>query len=199
MYFLLTLFLLTLPVVPHTEEDIDLLADVMWLENGHTGDTEEENRECLILTGAVVLNRVKSGEWGGDTVREVVYAKGQYADVTKSRIGKCDTPEWVRDLAKSILTFGTNVPDYVIYQSMQSNLGTRWKVIDGEYFATNGGHKDEGFDLCAEVFSLDNYVFRDLLDDLRSTIRGFHRTVKRYIRRYRNSVSDRRLDVAYKS
>lgn len=198
MYFLLTLFLLTLPVIPHTEEDIDLLADVMWLENGHTGDTEEENRECLILTGAVVCNRVKSGEWGGDTIREVIFAKGQYASHTKNNIGKCDTPEWVRDLAKSILTFGTNVPEYVVFQSMQPKLGTRWKVIDREYFATNGGHKDEGFDLHAEVFSLDNFVFRDLLVDLRSTIRRFHKSAIRNIRRYHNLHFSKRMDVAHK-
>lgn len=141
------------PMYPHTEADTKMLGDVMWLENGHTGKTEAENREVLILTGSVVLNRMKSGEWGGKTIKEVIFAKGQYASSTKNRIGKTDTPDWVYELAEEMLNYGTNVPDYVLFQSMQPKLGTHWKKIDGEYFATNGGHKNEGYDLVAEVNS----------------------------------------------
>ena len=141
------------PMYPHTEADSRMLADVMWLENGHTGKTEAENRECLILTGSVVLNRMKSGEWGGKTVKEVIFCRGQYASHTKNNIGKTDTPDWVYELAEEMMNYGTNVPDYVIFQSQQPKLGTRYKVIDGEYFATSGGHKDEGVNQIATVNS----------------------------------------------
>ena len=124
----------------------------MWLENGHTGKTKEDNLKCLILTGSVVVNRVKSdSKWwhktGAKTVYDVVYAPGQYASHTKNNIGKTDTPQWVYDLAEEILKYGTTVPSYVIYQSMQPKLGTQWcPPIAGEYFATDGGHYMEGKD-----------------------------------------------------
>ena len=162
MYGILIILFCLFPMYPHTEADTKMLADVMWLENGHTGKTKDENRECLILTGSVVLNRMKSGEWGGTTIKEVIYAKGQYASHTKNNIGKTDTPDWVYELAEDMLNYGTNVPDYVIYQSMQAGLGTHWKKIDGEYFATNGGHKNEGYDMVAEVngsFGRDIRIF----------------------------------------
>lgn len=146
------------PMYPHTEADTKMLADVMWLENGHTGKTEAENRECLILTGTVVLNRMKSNDkWlhlkGEKTVYDVIFASGQYAVSTKEGLGKTDTPDWVYELAEDMLNYGTNVPEYVIYQSTQPGLGTHWKKIDGEYFATSGGHKNEGYDMVAEVNS----------------------------------------------
>ena len=135
-------------IVPNydwTEDDVMVLGDIGWLENGSTGDNEEENVAALILTMAVVLNRVNSDKWKGDTIKEVLYAKGQYASSTKNKIGKTDTPDWVYDLARELLTYGSNVPDYVVYQSTQSKLGTVWKIIDGEYFATaDGKHYMEG-------------------------------------------------------
>lgn len=168
MRFLAMLLFCIFPLFPHTEADTQMLADVMWLENGHTGKTEAENKEVLILTGSVVLNRVRSGEWGGDTIKDVIFAKGQYALSTRNGIGKTDTPDWVYELAEDMLNYGTNVPEYVVFQSMQPRLGTHWKKIDGEYFATNGGHKNEGYDMVAEVNSSNgrdlrifDYVFGD--------------------------------------
>ena len=146
--------------MPHTEADTQMLADVMWLENGHTGKTEEENRQCLILTGAVVMNRVQSGQWGGDTIKDVIFAKGQYASSTRNGIGKSGVPEWVVELAEQMLTYGTNVPEYIVFQSMQPKLGTVWKVIDGEYFATGGGHKHEGDDFIPEVNRINYRMLR---------------------------------------
>ena len=147
MYLILVIIMLISTIVPNfnwTEEDVAILGDVAWLENGSTGDTEEENKAVLILTMAVVMNRVFNGEWGGKTIEDVIYERGQYATSTKNKIGKTDTPDWVYELAREVLTYGTNVPDYVVYQSTQSKLGTVWKIIDGEYFATAKGHYMEG-------------------------------------------------------
>ena len=139
-------------IVPNydwTEDDVMVLGDVGWSENGSTGLTEEDNIAAILLTMIVPLNRWHSGKWG-NTLREVIWAKNQYAQSTKNDIGKIDTPEWVYELARELLTYGSNVPDYVVYQSMQPNLGTVWKTIENgrkdEYFATNGGHKNEGQD-----------------------------------------------------
>ena len=173
MKFLFLLLFFT-PFLPHTYEDTLLLATVMYKENGYTGKTEQENRECLILTGAVPVNRVKNGGWGGDTLHDVIFAKGQYAKSTKDAIGKITPPQEIIDLAEDILTYGTNVPDYVVFQSMQPNLGTVWKVIDGEYFATQGGHKHEGDDFHPEINSSRSFISRNIAHNIGDPIRTGH-------------------------
>ena len=151
----LMLFRLNTPYMEFTEEDVRLLAEIMWLENGHTGLTAFDNIQCLILTGSVVINRAKNGGWGGSTIKAVLYAKGQYASETTSRIGKTTVPQYVIDLARDLLTYGSNVPNYVVYQSMQKKLGTHWKIIPNgshpEYFATDGGHYLEGEDVIIKI------------------------------------------------
>lgn len=144
------------PVYEYTEDDVKDLGDAAWLENGHTGKTKSDNRQCLIGTMAVILNRwvsdeswMRSSKYTG--IRSVIMAPGQYAEPTKKGLGKTDTPDWVYDLAEECLIYGTNVPSYVIFQSMQSKLGTVWKIIDGEYFATGGGHSMEGKDLILDT------------------------------------------------
>lgn len=156
----------------------------MWLENGHTGKTEEDNLRCLILTGAVVVNRVKSDDpwWhktGAKTVYDVVFAPGQYAKATKDRIGKTDTPQWVYDLAEEILRYGTTVPEYVIYQSQQPNLGTRWcPPIAGEYFATDGGHymEGKGWDIRTKKKEYQEALIRELI---KKWNKSFEKAMKR--------------------
>ena len=172
---------LTTPFVEHTYEDTLLVAKVAYLENGSTGDTEEENRECLIATMAVFVNRMKGKGWGGPTARDVLYMRGQYASDTKNRIEKCNPPQYVIDLAEEVLTYGTNVPEYVVYQSMQKNLGTRWKVIDGEYFATDGGHKDEGEKLV--IITNKKAYQQQLMEDIMKKLRRAFKDLKRELKR----------------
>ena len=45
----------------------------------YAGKTEDENRQVLIATGSVVMNRVKSKEWGGTTIKDVLYANAAAA------------------------------------------------------------------------------------------------------------------------
>ena len=77
-------------IVPNydwTEDDVMVLGDVGWSENGSTGLTEEDNIAAILLTMIVPLNRWHSGKWG-NTLREVIWAKNQYAQSTKNDIGK---------------------------------------------------------------------------------------------------------------
>ena len=159
----------------YTLEDVNLLATIMYAENGSTGKTKEENRQVLILTGAVVINRTKQDGWGGDTIKAVLYSPGQYAQSTKDSIGKVKVPSYIYELSKRILAFGTNVPSYVVYQSTQKNLGYAWKNLAGEYFAcAEKGHLNEGDDFIAEVFSIDSYIDWNTINILGNTDnRGF--------------------------
>ena len=153
----------------YTPRDVDLLAQIMYLENGSTGKTEDENRQILIMTGSVVLNRVKSGQWGGKTIEAVLYSPGQYAWETKKRIDKVEVPEYIQELARDLLIRGSNIPSYVCYQSTQKNLGYVWTVRAGEYFAcAEKGHLHEGDDCIAAINgfdSNDNWVVPDFLRD----------------------------------
>ena len=170
---LMVVFFLIVQFFPHTYEDAVMLATVIYKENYCTGETEQDIRDCQILTGAVVVNRVMNGGGGGKTIRDVIFAKGQYAESTKAAIGKVTPPDELIKLADDIMTYGTNVPNYVVFQSQQSKLGTVWKTIPNyskpEYFATAGGHKDEGNDFHAKINSRLCYVFRHFSDILRSS------------------------------
>ena len=114
----------------HQKEEINLLAEVIYHENWHT----DKEHLAAYYTGAVVMNRVNSKAWP-NTVKEVLYQKGQYS-TTKLFYTK-EIPQECYDMARDIYKNGTpDVPENVIFQSMQPKLGRGyWKVINGEYFA----------------------------------------------------------------
>lgn len=114
----------------HRQEEINLLAEVIYHENWHT----DKEHLAAYYTGAVVMNRVNSSEWP-DTVKGVLYQRGQYS-TTKYFYTKEIPPECY-EMARDIYKNGTpDVPANVIFQSMQKGLGRgHWKVINGEYFA----------------------------------------------------------------
>ncbi|MBR6474026.1 MAG: cell wall hydrolase [Lachnospiraceae bacterium] len=114
----------------HQREEINLLAEVIYHENWHT----DKEHLAAYYTGAVVMNRVNSSAWP-NTVKKVLYQKGQYS-TTKLFFTK-EIPDECYDMARDIYKNGTpDVPENVIFQSMQKGLGRgHWKVINGEYFA----------------------------------------------------------------
>lgn len=119
----------------YSEADLTLLSEVMQLENGDASD------KVVLLTGSVVLNRIEH-KYFPNTMREVIYqgyqSKGpqQYATATITRIGKVKVTDRVRQLAGFLLTFGSIAPRGVVYQSMNSKLGSKIYYSEkGEYFA----------------------------------------------------------------
>lgn len=109
----------------YEEEELSLLSDVMYLENYSNGEY------VMLLTGSVVLNRVASKDFP-NSIREVLYQRGQYA--TASRLGKVDTPESVKVLAKRLLMFGSIAPHEVVWQAMSKQGRGIWYEENGEYF-----------------------------------------------------------------
>lgn len=164
MKFLAMLLFCLFPMCPHTETDVRLLGNIGWLENPVSDRNDQDQMDKLILTMAVAINRMASEDkwWhlkGEHTIYDVVFAPGQYAKSTRDKVLTLEAPDWVYELAEDMLNYGTNVPDYVIYQSMQSDLGTVWKQIGTEYFATAGGHRHEGDDFHPEI---NSHYGRDL-------------------------------------
>ena len=111
------------------QDDIKLLAEVIYHENWHT----DEERKAAYYTGAVVMNRVKSKNWP-NTVKEVVYQKRQYAVVPKLFTEKI--PDECYQMAKDIYRNGTpDVPANVVYQATFIQGSGDWiDPINGEHF-----------------------------------------------------------------
>ena len=104
------------------KQELHDLASTMELENKGNGD------ECLLLTGSVPLNRIKSSKWKGDTVREVVMAKEgkywQYAEPTRKGFDDYKPSQHAKLLAKYLLIYGVVCPENVVYQGMNQNNGS---------------------------------------------------------------------------
>ena len=112
----------------YTQEDINLLAEVIYHENWHT----DKDHLAAYYTGAVVMNRVKSKNWP-DTIEKVLYQKGQYS--TTKYFFKKEIPEECYQMARDILIYGTNdVPSNVIFQAMRKQGSGVWKKVGTDYF-----------------------------------------------------------------
>ena len=111
------------------QDDINLLAEVIYHENWHT----DKERKAAYYTGAVVMNRVKSKNWP-NTVKDVVYQKRQYAVVPKLFTEKI--PDECYQMAKDIYRNGTpDVPANVVYQATFIQGSGDWiDPINGEHF-----------------------------------------------------------------
>lgn len=97
------------------ETTMNQLAAVIDLENSCGND------ECKLLTGSVPLNRMKSKNWKGDTLEEIIMAKGQYASKTRNNFKTYKASEHTKLLAKYLLVYGPICPSNVVYQGMSKN------------------------------------------------------------------------------
>ena len=111
------------------QEDIELLAEVIYWENWYT----DKKKRSAYLTGAVVMNRVNSPKWP-NTVREVLYQRGQYT--TTKYFFTEELPGEVYDMAADIIDNGTpDVPYNVVYQAtFKQGYGDWIDPINGEHF-----------------------------------------------------------------
>ena len=109
-------------------EEIMLLAAAMELENGMNSDL------CVLYTGTVILNRVAHPRYP-NTIRGVLFQKGQYAKHTVDNLYTVKVSDRVLSLALRLISHRP-MDSELIFQSMYPHLGKVKYVIDGEYFAT---------------------------------------------------------------
>ena len=107
--------------------ELQCLAGASQIENG------DNSEECIFLTDAVILNRLHSDHWKGNTIEEIILAKGQYAPVTRNgfRTKKCSNR--VLAIAKYMLLYyepGFQCDADVVYQGQSIN--GKGKDIDGD-------------------------------------------------------------------
>ena len=118
----------TTPAQSYTQEDINLVAEIIYHENWYT----DKDHLAAYYTGAVIYNRWKSPNWP-NTIKGVIYQKDQYAVVPKLFTEKI--PDECRRMAIDILINGTpDVPADVVFQSTFKQGRGKWKVINGEWF-----------------------------------------------------------------
>lgn len=115
----------------YTQEDINLLAEVIYHENWHT----DKEHLAAYYTGAVVMNRVKSKNWP-NTVKAVLYQRNPRQYSTTDKFFTVTLPQEVYEMAEDILKNGTpDVPDNVVYQAQFVQGHGDWiKPINGEHF-----------------------------------------------------------------
>ena len=112
-----------------SENDILNLARIIQAENGG-----HEDDEALLLTGVVVLKRVKSDEYP-DTIMGVISQKGQYSTYSDGKFWNEPSKRSMR-IAKKILK--TNIaeryPDNLVFQSEFKQGRAVYKKLGHEYF-----------------------------------------------------------------
>lgn len=109
-----------------SKDDIDLMARLIWSECGTLGETGM--RYC----GSVVLNRMASDLFP-DTLRGVIYQRGQYAVTWNGGINKTPS-EAAYEIAKELLVNGSVLPGNVVFQAEFRQGDGVYEHIGNTYF-----------------------------------------------------------------
>lgn len=115
-------------IVTYTEEELELLARVIFAEAGSDWCSDKMQR----YTGSVVLNRMASPLFP-NTMREVVYQRGQYSCASSGSINK--TPnERAYNCARFLLENGSVLPSNVVFQSQHRQGDGLYEQVQNMYF-----------------------------------------------------------------
>ena len=99
------------PVIPYTEEDLDLLARLITAEMGASWVSDE----MQLYVGSVVLNRMQHPLFP-DTLYDVIYAKGQYSPTWTGAINNTPDERTIEN-ARQLLEQGSVLPENVVFQA----------------------------------------------------------------------------------
>lgn len=113
---------------PVSEEDIDLLARLLYAEAG--SDWIED--KTIYWVGSVVLNRVNSEHYP-DTLYDVIYDEGQYSCTWSGGIYNEPTDRCYR-IAEDLLRNGSILPENVLYQAEFKQGSEVYDESDNLYF-----------------------------------------------------------------
>lgn len=112
-----------------SNKDVLNLARIIQAENGG-----HEDDEALLLTGVVVLKRVKSEEYP-NTIMGVISQKGQYSTYADGKFWNDPSKRSMR-IAKKLLTtdIADKYPDNLVYQAEFKQGKSVYKKLGYEYF-----------------------------------------------------------------
>lgn len=111
-----------------SEEDIDLLARLLYAEAGSSWISDE----TIYYVGSVVLNRVNSEHYP-DTLYDVIYQDGQYSCTWSGAIYNEPTERCYR-IAEDLLRKGSILPEDVLYQAEFKQGSGVYDYQDNLYF-----------------------------------------------------------------
>lgn len=111
---------------PYTDEELYILSHLI---NGEAGG---HSKELQIGVGSVVLNRVKDKRFP-NTIKEVVFQKGQYACTWDGNYDK-EPSQAVIDVTIDLLKNGSQLPNYIIFHANFRQANSTYKIVDGVYF-----------------------------------------------------------------
>ena len=120
---------------PYTQEEVELLAKLMYAEVGvYIYKFAEEEAEYIHkLTGSVVIHRRNMNYLKDETIHDVIYAKGQYACVDNGSIEQ-EVPEVVYEWAEELLRDGPIGPENMIYQAQFEQGSGNFEHVGNQYF-----------------------------------------------------------------
>lgn len=119
-----------------TEDDYQVLLKIVEAE------APDEDIKGKMLVANVVLNRLELG-FGGDTISEVVFAKGQFEPVSNGRIFKVKPSEETIEAVERVLK-GEDESQGALYfmaRKLASKKGIRWFDENLEFLFKHGGHE----------------------------------------------------------
>ena len=111
--------------------DRELLAKLLYCEG------RGESEECQKAIISVVINRLNNGYWG-NTINNVVYAKGQFTPAINGTLEKATPTKTQYEVVDYVLENGSTLPSWVMY--FRASYHFNWKgytpycVIDNTYF-----------------------------------------------------------------
>ena len=102
------------------------------LINGEAGDQSDK---CQQAVGMVVVNRVNDNSFKCKTIKEAIYAPGQYACTKDGNFDKKPSKQAYKN-AKAVLSGNTiiDVPEDVVYQAQFVQGSGVWRKLGTETF-----------------------------------------------------------------
>ena len=119
-----------------TEEDYQVLLKIVEAESGG------EDIKGRMLVANVILNRLEVG-FGGDTITEVVFEKGQFSPVTSGKIHKMVPSETTIEAVERVLD-GEDYSKGALYfmcRELASKKGIRWFDKNLNFLFKHGCHE----------------------------------------------------------
>ena len=134
----------------YTEDDVKMLGDfmeanIMCAKQYVSLDNEdvETLKHMYMLVGSVVLHRLEARYWG-ETMKQVIYAPGQYDEVLYNReiMENIDTHPEVYKWAEELLRNGPEGPEGLIYERWFNwGYDEPYQEVCGMYFYVEEGIK----------------------------------------------------------
>ena len=113
----------------YSQQDLYILSHIIYAEAGG------QSWDFQVAVGSVVLNRVKSKKFP-NTIRGVVFQKGQYASTWDGNYNKTPSKQSIK-VAKYLLKNGSQLPKYVYFQAEFLQSDRVYKKMGNTYFCYN--------------------------------------------------------------